>query len=63
MRFLELDKKQRELDGMWETIARVKDSDNAYTYINDAGTKVTLVPDKWITIRVSHNEPVIQNHT
>jgi len=59
MKFLQMDKKQREYDGLWETLALVKDYDNAYVYNNDVGEKVTLVPNRWIAVRVTKNEPVL----
>lgn len=55
--FLEFDKKQRAFDGMWETIAKIEDHDNAYSYKTETGQEITLTPEKWITIRVTKDEP------
>lgn len=55
--FLEVTKSQRKFDGKWETIAKILDHDNAYTYKTDTGQVITLTPEKWITINVTDNEP------
>lgn len=49
-------KKQREYDGMWETLGLVKNYDQRYEYMYQ-NQKVVLVPDKWITIDVTREEP------
>ena len=49
---LETTLKQRAFDGKWERIAKIVDFDNKYTYQTESGSKVTLVPEKWITIGV-----------
>jgi hypothetical protein len=49
---LETSFKQRAYDGKWEHIAKIVDFDNKYTYQTESGSKVTLVPEKWITIGV-----------
>jgi hypothetical protein len=49
---LETSLKQRAFDGKWERIAKIVDFDNKYTYQTESGSKVTLVPEKWITIGV-----------
>lgn len=43
---------QRAYDGRWEKIAKIIDHENAYSYSNESGNKVTLIPEKWITIAV-----------
>ena len=52
LNILETDFKQRALDGKWERIAKIVDYDNRYTYTTDSGSKVTLIPEKWITLGV-----------
>lgn len=52
MEILETQLVQRSYDGRWEKIARIMDKDNAYTYKNDNGISVTLIPEKWITVNV-----------
>lgn len=52
MEILETQLVQRSFDGRWENIARVMDHENSYTYRNETGTSVTLIPEKWITIGV-----------
>lgn len=44
--------KQRAYDGKWERLAKIVDFDNKYTYQTESGSKVTLVPEKWITVGV-----------
>ena len=43
---------QRDFDGCWERIVKIMDKENAYTYHNESGTSVTLIPEKWITVGV-----------
>jgi hypothetical protein len=43
---------QRAYDGYWEKIVKVMDHENAYTYRNETGTSVTLIPEKWLTVQV-----------
>ena len=57
--FLEMDKKQRAYDGMWETIAKIRDVDNSYVYKTDTGQRITFTPEKWITVNVTKEEPTI----
>jgi hypothetical protein len=52
MEILETQLVQRSFDGRWEKIARVMDHENSYTYRNETGTSVILIPEKWITIGV-----------
>lgn len=43
---------QRAFDGYWEKIVKVIDHENAYTFGDENGNKVTLTPEKWITVAV-----------
>ena len=43
---------QREFDGCWERIVKIIDHENAYTYQNETGQRVTLTPTKWLTVAV-----------
>lgn len=43
---------QRSHDGRWELIGKFMDEENSYKYENEQGIKVTLVPEKWITLKV-----------
>lgn len=43
---------QRAFDGRWEKIVKIMDKENAYTYQNESGSKVTLIPEKWMTVGV-----------
>lgn len=43
---------QREYDGCWERIVKVIDHENAYTYQNESGVRVTHTPTKWLTVGV-----------
>jgi hypothetical protein len=52
LNILETDFKQRAFDGKWERIAKIVDYDNRYTYTTDSGSKVTLIPEKWVTLGV-----------
>lgn len=52
MQILEEQLVQREFDGAWERIVKIMDHENAYTYKNEAGVQVTLIPEKWLTVAV-----------
>lgn len=52
MTILETQLIQRAFDGCWEKVAKIIDHENAYTYVNESGTSVTLTPEKWVTISV-----------
>jgi hypothetical protein len=52
MEILETQLVQRSFDGRWEKIVKVMDYENSYTYGNETGTSVTLIPEKWITVAV-----------
>lgn len=43
---------QRDYDKRWERIVKIMDKENSYTYNNEFGTPVTLIPEKWITTHV-----------
>lgn len=50
--FIEVEYKQRAYDGKWEKIAKIVDHENAYIYATESGAKVSIVPEKWITVGV-----------
>ena len=52
LNILETDFRQREFDGKWERLAKIVDYDNKYTYTTESGSKVTLIPEKWVTLGV-----------
>ena len=52
MNVVEVQYKQRAYDGKWERIGRIVDYDNKYTYSTESGNRVTLIPEKWITLGV-----------
>lgn len=43
---------QRDFDKRWERIVKVMDHENSYTFSNENGVPVTLIPEKWITVAV-----------
>lgn len=43
---------QRDFDKRWERIVKVQDLENAYTFANEQGVKMTLIPEKWVTVAV-----------
>lgn len=49
---LEVQFKQRAFDGKWERIGKIVDYDNKYTYQTESGSRVTLIPEKWVTLGV-----------
>jgi hypothetical protein len=49
---LETQFKQRAFDGKWERIGKIMDFENKYTYQTESGSKVTLIPEKWVTLGV-----------
>ena len=49
---LETQFKQRAYDGKWERIAKIMDYENKYTYSTESGQKVSLIPEKWVTVAV-----------
>ena len=44
--------KQRAYDGKWERIVKIMDLDNSYSFIDENGSRKTLIPEKWITVGV-----------
>jgi hypothetical protein len=49
---LETQFKQRAFDGKWERLGKIVDFENKYTYQTEVGSKVTLIPERWITLGV-----------
>jgi hypothetical protein len=43
---------QRDFDKRWEKIVKIMDTENQYTYRNESGINVTLIPEKWLTVAV-----------
>lgn len=43
---------QRSFDGCWEKVVKVMDRENAYSFRNESGVGVTLIPEKWMTVAV-----------
>ena len=43
---------QRDFDKRWERIVKVMDHENAYSYSNENGVPVSLIPTKWLTVAV-----------
>lgn len=52
MTILETQFKQRAFDGKWERIGKIVDFESKYTYQTESGSRVTLIPEKWITLGV-----------
>ncbi len=52
MTILEEQFKQRAFDGKWERIVKIMDLENVYSYTNEFGSRVTLIPEKWVTVGV-----------
>lgn len=52
MKVIRTEMKQRAFDGKWQLLGLIMDQDNAYSYTTESGAKVTLVPEKWITLGV-----------
>jgi hypothetical protein len=51
-KFIETQFRQRAYDGKWERLGKIMDTENAYTYSTESGSRVTLIPEKWVTIGV-----------
>ncbi len=49
---LEYEFKSRAYDGKWQLLGKVLDTDNSYSYKTESGNKITLTPEKWITLVV-----------
>jgi hypothetical protein len=52
MMALEYALEQRAYDGKWQLLGKIKDMENTYTYNTETGQKVSLIPEKWITLKV-----------
>jgi hypothetical protein len=52
MTILETQIIQRDWDKRWEKVVKIMDHDNSYTYRNEAGVSVTLIPERWIVVDV-----------
>lgn len=52
MTILETQIVQRDWDKRWEKIVKIMDTENAYTYRNENGVSVSLIPERWITVAV-----------
>lgn len=52
MNILEYALEQRDFDGKWELLGKIKDHENAYSYQWETGQKISLIPEKWITVKV-----------
>jgi len=52
MQVLDTAFKQRAKDGKWERMIKTLDYDHKYSFISEEGKRVTLVPEKWITVGV-----------
>lgn len=44
--------KQRVYDQKWELLWQIKDHENTYSFLNEDGQRIELVPIKWITVGV-----------
>lgn len=49
---LETQMKQRAYDGKWERLGKIVDYAGEYAYATESGSKVTLIPEKWVTLGV-----------
>lgn len=43
---------QRDFDKRWEMIGKIMDHENKYTYKTESGNKISITPEKWITLKV-----------
>jgi hypothetical protein len=44
--------KQRAFDGKWERIVKIMDLDNSYSFVGENGSRMTHIPEKWVTVGV-----------
>jgi len=44
--------KQRAFDGKWERIVKIMDLDNSYSFMGENGSRMTHIPEKWVTVGV-----------
>lgn len=49
---IEYDFHQRAFDGKWERLAKIVDTSKRYSFKDQDGRHVSLVPTKWITVGV-----------
>lgn len=52
MQVLETAFKQRAYDGKWERIVKIMDLDNSYSFVGENGSRMTHIPEKWVTVGV-----------
>lgn len=52
MNVLETQFKQRAFDDKWERLVKIVDYDNQYSYETETSSRVTLIPEKWVTVGV-----------
>lgn len=52
MTVLETQIVQRDWDKRWEKIVKIVDHENTYTYFNESGVSVSLIPERWVTVAV-----------
>jgi hypothetical protein len=52
MNILETAFKQRSFDGKWERIVKIMDLDNSYSFMSENGSRMTHIPEKWVTVGV-----------
>ena len=52
MNVLETALKQRAFDGKWERIVKIMDLDNSYSFMSENGSRMTHIPEKWVTVGV-----------
>ena len=52
MQVLETAFKQRAFDGKWERIVKIMDLDNSYSFVGENGSRMTHIPEKWVTVGV-----------
>lgn len=52
LQILEEDFKQRAFDGKWQRWIKIMDFDNSYTYTNENGSRITLIPEQWVVAGV-----------
>lgn len=61
MTILETQFKQRAFDGKWERICKIVDVENKHTYQTESGSRVSLIPEKWVTLGVYDYLIEVQN--
>jgi hypothetical protein len=48
MNILNTEIKQRAFDGKWELLWEIKDEENSYSFIDESGQNIQLIPTKWV---------------